>query len=107
MRDDERRPERLFHTETTGSYLMWAAPEQKVFLDARVQLYPLHQIEDQLRLSDGMAADSLLAVYAIDGLLLDDVRQAGLLEWARGSADWETRFREACCTYLVRLSVPN
>ncbi len=102
MREDERRPERLFHTVTTGSYLMWAAPGQRVFVDARVQLYPLHQIRDHMRLSAGIAADSLLAVYAIDGLLLDDERQAGLLEWARGSADWEVRFEEACCTYLVR-----
>lgn len=107
MRDEERRPERLFHTETTGSYLMWAAPEQKVFLDARVQLYPLHQIQDHMRLSAGVAADSLLAAYAIDGLLLDDERQAGLLHWTRGSANWEVRFKEPCCTYLVRRSVPN
>jgi len=107
MRDDERRPERLFHTETTGSYLMWAVPEQQVFVDARVQLYPLHQIEDHMRLSAGMAADSLLDVYGIDGLLLDDERQAGLLEWARGRPEWEVRFKEDCCTYLVKRSMPN
>ena len=104
MRADERRPDRLFHTETTGSYLMWAAPEQKVFVDARVQLYPLRQVEDFRRLSAGIAADSLLAVYAIDGLLLDDERQASLLDWAAGSPDWDVRFKEACCTYLLRRS---
>lgn len=102
MREDPRRPGRLFHTETTGSYLMWAAPEQGVFVDARVRLYPLGQLEDYGRLSAGLAADSLLSAYAIDGLLLDDTRQAGLLEWARSSPEWEVRFEEPCCTYLVR-----
>ncbi len=104
MRADERRPERLFHTETTGSYLMWAAPEQKVFVDARVQLYPLRQLQDFRQLNAGIAPDSLLAAYAIDGLLLDDERQASLLDWAAGSPDWEVRFEEACCTYLVSRS---
>ena len=106
LRDDALRPERLFHTETTGSYLMWAAPEQKVFLDARVQLYPLRQLNDFGQLSAGITADSLLAVYAIDGLLLDAARQASLLTWARESEDWEVRFEETCCTYLVRRSLP-
>ena len=107
LSQEEVRPERLFHTETTGSYLMWAAPGQKVFVDARVQLYPLQLIQDHIRLSAGIAADSLIALYAIDGLLLDDRRQAGLLDWARESADWEVRFAEACCTYLVRRAVPE
>ena len=102
LRDDAMRPERLFHTETTGSYLMWAAPEQKVFVDARVQLYSLRQLNDFGQLSAGIAADSLLSVYAIDGLLLDAARQASLLTWARESEEWEVRFEETCCTYLVK-----
>jgi hypothetical protein len=102
MRDDERRPERLFHTETTGSYLMWAAREQKVFVDARVQLYPQQQLQDYLSLSAGMNVDRLLARYAIDGLLLDNARQARLLAWARRNPDWNVRFEEDCCTYIVR-----
>ncbi|MCL7971047.1 MAG: hypothetical protein M8866_03010, partial [marine benthic group bacterium] len=36
LQSEPRRPGRLFHTEATGSYLMWAAPEQGVFVDARV-----------------------------------------------------------------------
>ena len=102
MRRDAMRPERLFHTETTGSYLMSAAPEQKVFVDARVELYPLKQLADRGLLDAGVAVDSLLEVYDIDGLLLDDRRQAKLLARVRASEDWLIRFEEACCTYLVR-----
>lgn len=106
LRNDEPRPNRLFHSEATGSYLMWAAPEQKVFVDARVQLYPPHQLRDYLQLSAGVEPDSLLTVYGIDGLLLDIARQIDLLAWAQESADWEVRFEETCCTYLVRRRSP-
>ncbi len=102
MRRDPMRPERLFHTETTGSFLMWAAPEQKVFVDARVQLYPEQQLRDYLTLQAGEEVDRLLRLYAVDGLLLDNVRQERLLEWGRRSPDWEVRFEEECCTYLGR-----
>lgn len=106
LRSDEPRPSRLFHSETTGSYLMWAAPEQKVFVDARVQLYPPQQLNDYLQLSAGIEPDSLLSLYAIDGLLLDRARQGDLLAWARESANWEVRFEEACCVYLARRRSP-
>lgn len=31
---------RLFHDMEYGSYLMWALPEQQVFVDGRIELYP-------------------------------------------------------------------
>lgn len=102
LRDAGRSTERLFHTEMTGSFLMWAAPEQKVFVDARVELYPADQLQAYRMLNAGLAVDSLLAAYAIDGLLLDKERQGRLLEWARMSEDWDVRFEEECCTYLVK-----
>ena len=102
LRDHGRSSERLFHTERTGSYLMWAAPEQMVFVDARVELYPADQLQAYRMLNAGLAVDSLLAAYAIDGLLLDNDRQDRLLEWARRSEDWDVRFEEECCTYLVK-----
>jgi hypothetical protein len=102
LRDDGRSSERLFHTEMTGSYLMWAVPEQKVFVDARVELYPADQLQAYRMLNAGLAVDSLLAAYAIDGLLLDNDRQDRLLEWALKSEDWDVRFEEECCTYLVK-----
>ena len=82
------RPQRLFHSEATGSYLMWAAPHQRVFIDTRVELYPAGQWQDYLWLGVGFEADSLLDRYGIDGLLLDKQRQAGLVAWARQAAMW-------------------
>jgi hypothetical protein len=102
LQSEPRRPGRLFHTEATGSYLMWAAPEQGVFVDARVQLYPYRQLEDYRRLNAAIAADSLLRAYSVDGLLLNRERQDALLDWALGHPEWEIRFEEACCALLVR-----
>jgi hypothetical protein len=95
-------PERLFHTEAAGSYLMWAAPESKVFVDVRVLLYPYAQLSDYRWLSAGIMADSLLDHYGIDGLLLDNERQANLLEWARESDEWLMRYQDSLSSYLVK-----
>ena len=80
---------------------MWAAPDQGVFVDARVQLYPYEQLDDYRKLNAGIAADSLLRTYSVDGLLLNRERQGQLLEWALGNPQWELRFEEACCAFLV------
>ncbi len=34
---------KLFNDMGYGSYLIWAVPEQKVFMDPRIELYPLQQ----------------------------------------------------------------
>ncbi|MCG8346229.1 MAG: hypothetical protein MI924_00430, partial [Chloroflexales bacterium] len=36
LKADPEKPERLFHAMGYGSYLIWEAPEQKVFIDSRI-----------------------------------------------------------------------
>jgi hypothetical protein len=105
MQQDVVAPGRLFHSETTGSYLLWAAPERIVFVDPRVHLYPVQQLRDYQQLSAGNSVATLLEKYAIDGMLLDNKRQSALLDWANQQPDWELRFAEPCCTYLVKATV--
>lgn len=102
LRDHTDPPERLFHSEAFGSYLMWAAPERKVFIDVRVQLYPPEQILDYRRLSAGIDVARLLDKYEIDGLLIDYGTQEGLAAWALTSPDWDVVFRDAVSAYMVR-----
>lgn len=102
LRAQEDRPRHLFHSEAFGSYLMWAAPEQKVFIDVRVQLYPPEQILDYRLLSAGIEAERLLDKYEIDGLLLDYGTQERLAVWALASPEWDVVFRDAVSAYLVR-----
>lgn len=97
------RPARLFHAMSHGSYLIWAAPEQKVWADPRIELYPLGQWLDYGRLSAGEGAEALLERYGVDGLLLDNTEQAGLVAWATERPDqWQLRFSDAATSYFVR-----
>ncbi|HMQ30172.1 MAG TPA: hypothetical protein PKD53_05560 [Chloroflexaceae bacterium] len=97
------RPERLFHEMSYGSYLIWAAPEQKVWADPRIELYPLEQWREYQRLGSALDVEPLLAQYRVDGLLLSNANQAGLVEWARARpAEWELRYGDEQASYFVR-----
>lgn len=103
LRADGDRPERLFHAMSYGSYLIWAAPEQKVWIDPRIELYPLNQWLDYQRLSAGEDAAELLARYQVDGLLLGLEDQAGLVAYARERPEeWELRYEDEHSAYFVR-----
>jgi hypothetical protein len=102
MRAEPERPERLFHTIGAGSYLTWAAPGQPVFIDTRIELYPLAQWRDYLDLNAGRNVDELLNQYRIDGLLLHNEEQAELLTYAEAAPEWEVRYRDEWHTYLAR-----
>lgn len=102
LQADPQRPQRLFHAMSYGSYIIWAAPEQPVFIDPRIELYPYDQWLDYGTLSAGLNSDALLAKYRIDGLLLDNELQAGLLQAVRADPAWEVRFADAQSTYLIR-----
>ncbi len=99
---DPDPPQRLFHSEVYGSYLMWAAPERKLFIDTRVEVYPADHWEAYMGLGDGREAPELLAKWQVDGLLLDLRRQWRLVAWARQSPDWVVRFEDARSAYFVR-----
>jgi hypothetical protein len=86
------RPQRLFHAMSYGSYLIWAAPEQPVFIDPRIELYPFQQWRDYINLGQGNNADELLRKYAIDGLLLSVAEQEPLIERLRADPRWTVRY---------------
>jgi hypothetical protein len=103
MEQGPRPPRRLFHEMSYGSYLIWAAPGQKVWADPRIELYPLDQWLDYQRLSSGGEVDGLLAKYAIDGLLLSNENQQDLVAYAKARPQaWELRYADEETTYFVR-----
>ena len=99
LRAQPDRPERLFHDLGYGSYLIWAAPEQKVFIDTRIELYPAAQLVDYIKLSQGANVAQLLADYDIDGVLASKTTQAELAEWLRDSDDWRLAYEDATTVY--------
>ena len=103
LRADPDRPTRLFHAMGYGSYLIWAAPEQLVWADPRIELYPLEQWRDYQRLAAGSDAQAILERYAVDGLLLSNKEQAELVAWAQARPDaWALRFADDETSYFVR-----
>jgi hypothetical protein len=104
LRADPERPQRLFHAMSYGSYLIWAAPEQPVWADPRIELYPFEQWRDYQRLSAGTQAAELLARYQIDGLLLSNNEQAELVAWAEAQPEaWELRYADEETSFFVQV----
>lgn len=103
MQADAARPERLFHAMSYGSYLIWASPEQKVWIDPRIELYPFEQWQEYQLLSGGLEAERLLGDYDVDGLLLSNEEQGALVDWAKGRpAEWELRYEDEQASYFAR-----
>jgi len=101
MRNQPDRPRHLFHAEAYGSYLIWQAPEQLVFIDTRIELYPIEQWRDYINLGQGNNVAALLQKYTIDGLLLDAKGQKGLIEAVRRDRSWIERYKDEHAVYFT------
>lgn len=101
LRAEPHRPQRLFHELGFGSYLIWAAPEQRVFIDPRIELYPFEQWRDYIRLGQGHDLDALQARYGFDGWLVDPVKQEPLLKALADHPGWEQVFATSEAVYFA------
>ena len=102
LRAQPARPRHLFHTEAYGSYLIWAAPEQPVFVDTRIELYPFEQWRDYINLGQGNNVAALLRKYDIDGLLLNVKQQQPLIAAIRADSGWIERYHDTQTVYFTR-----
>jgi hypothetical protein len=93
LRDLSPRPRRLFHSCSAGSYLTWAAPEQGVFIDSRLQdFYRLELVNDYCTLTAGERVPELLAKYQIDGLLLSHDHHPRLIAQLETMPEWHQAY---------------
>ncbi|MDF2439500.1 MAG: hypothetical protein JWN98_484 [Abditibacteriota bacterium] len=97
----QKRPRRLFHNAPTGSYMSFAAPEHKVWIDTRFEFYPPQQWRDYLHLSEGVEVDAILGGWKFDGLLLDTVVEKPLLRYALQSGRWRIVHRDSRAVLLL------
>jgi hypothetical protein len=86
---------RLFNEMGYGSYLIWALPEQKVFVDPRVELYPYELWLDYVRISHASRYHERLTRYGVDRLLIDKVLQEELARALEEDPRWEKEFEGA------------
>lgn len=86
--------DRLFTEIGYASYIMWAVPEQRVFVDPRVELFPPSLLADYRRIGGGDGAPALLARYGADRVLLHTVQEQRLSEALAASPDWERAYAD-------------
>jgi hypothetical protein len=84
----------LFNDMGYGSYLIWAVPEQGVFVDPRVELYPYEMWLDYIRIANGVHYNQLLEGYGADRMILDVEYQAELLAVLPDDPLWELEYED-------------
>jgi hypothetical protein len=86
----------LFNEMGQGSYLIWALyPEVQVFVDPRVELYPLALWQEYLDVSQGYQVGQFLERYEIACVLLDTGVQPRLSETLAELSGWQQTFTGA------------
>ena len=98
------RPQHLFHEMGYGSYLIWAAPGQRIFIDPRIELYPFEQWRDYINLGQGNNTRELFARYQIDAALLSATDQKALIDVLERDLGWHVRYRDEQTVYLTPYS---
>ena len=90
------RPGRLFNDMGYGSYLDWALyPAAQVFVDPRVELYPIELWHDYLAIGEGRDYNALLiAKYDVRRVLLDRIRQPQLAAALANDPRWEREYAD-------------
>lgn len=93
----------LFHDMGFGSYLIWAAqPDYHVFVDPRIELYPLDLWLDYLRISTARWDwEERLVDYGVHTLMLSPATQAPLVEAARHSTNWREVYTDHAAVILT------
>jgi hypothetical protein len=85
----------MFNEMGYGSYFIWALPDQPVFADPRVELYPYEFWQDYRRISNGVLALSLLETYEVDRIVLDTKIQPELSLTLENDSGWHRVYFDA------------
>ena len=84
----------LFNEMGYGSYLIWATPEQGVFIDPRVELFPYDQWMDYIHINNGTKYNEILAKYGVDRILLDKKLQPELAAVIVEDKSWKLEYED-------------
>ena len=88
-------PPRVFHSESYGSYMIWASPEVPVFIDTRFELYPPDQWGDYLATSYARYDwAAILEKYGVDTLVLERRVHQPLVDAATEAPGWQQCYED-------------
>jgi hypothetical protein len=101
---DSHLPSNIFHEMAFGSYLIWnAQPDYKVFVDSRVELFPISIWDDYFTISNAKEDwEEKLKSYGINTLMLEPENQARLIEAAAQSPNWEMVYQDQAAVIFTR-----
>ena len=90
------QPGRLFNEMGYGSYLDWALyPQIQVFIDPRVELYPMELWQDYIAITNARDYNTLLIQkYNITRVMLDREFQPKLAEALRRDHEWMLEYQD-------------
>ncbi len=83
---------RLFNEMGYGSYLIWVVPEQGVFVDPRVELFPYDQWMDYIHVNNGANYNVILTKYGVERILLDKKLQPDLATLLINDKLWQLEY---------------
>jgi hypothetical protein len=96
----------LFNEMGYGSYLIWAMPEQGVFIDTRVELFPYDQWMDYIRINHGTNYEIILEKYGVDRIILDKKLQPDLAMTLPEDKQWILEYDDMYSQIWSRISNP-
>jgi hypothetical protein len=97
---------RLFNEMGYGSYLVWAVPDQGVFVDSRVELYPYDQWMDYVHINNAQNYNQILAKYGADRILLDKKLQPDLATSLTNDPLWKLEYEDQYAQLYTTTSAP-
>ena len=91
-----------------GAYLIWEAyPDYSVFIDPRIDLYPIEIWADYLAIGNAQYNwETLLADYDIHTLMLSPNSQPKLIEAAEMSPNWQNVYADAVAVIYTHTTSP-
>ena len=96
----------LFNEMGYGSYLIWAFPEQSVFMDPRVELFPYEQWMDYVHINNGSNYNKIFMKYGVDRILLDKKLQPDLAAALVDDHLWKLEYDDQYAQIWTLTTVP-
>jgi hypothetical protein len=83
---------RLFNDLGYGSYLIWALPDTRVYVDPRIELFPLDQWLRYKRITAACNYNRELSGLGVTHLMLDRAGEADLIEALETDRSWQSLY---------------
>ena len=85
---------RLFHDMGFGSYLIWALPERTVYIDPRIELYPLEEWLRYRRITECCNYTAELRQLEVTHVMLSRARQPDLIAAMEQDVTWNILYAD-------------